>query len=352
MTAMFRVREHPTDPTRTVLRPFAGGDDLPFNTRWRDVEIGVTKPTAANTGVLPGVARGSRDIGAFEVTTATVIENMDLTGRILARGPLTLRNCKIDLGSQTGNAVEAYRNFPVELIDCTITATGTPDVSNQGVAGSNIRMVRCDVSRVVDTVGVTASTYDGGDPAGDTLTELLACYFHDLAYISPDPNHTGGGTEGSDNATHNDGVQISNGANLIVRGCRIDGTLFETVNSGGHGPNDPPYGPYGQGVTLTPLLAPVTDALIEQNWFDYGKSGITGTGFPYDIVRAVVRDNRFGPNFTAWDTGDGQTVTRPIDLRAGDDWTGLPATNGAPDATNGNVWEADNTPVPVYRRSA
>lgn len=353
MTGLYRLRADPSDASRLVIRPFAGGPDLPFNTRWRDVVIGTTKPDATNTGVLPGITRGTRSIGALEVTTETLIENMDLNGRILARGPLTLRNCKIDIADQVGNIIEAYRGFPVRLEDCTLTATGTPNVANAGVAGANFTLIRCDISHVVDAIDVTeaADAYAGGDPAGDTLVQILGCYLHDLSYISPDPNHASGGTGGTDNATHNDGMQIDGGANLHMKGCNVLGTLATTVNSGGHGPNDTGYGPYGQGATVTPLTAAVTDALIEDNWFDYGKVGITSSGSPYAVVRAIARGNRFGRNFTPFDSGDGLTVQRPLLLLNVDDWTGLPATSGL-DTTNDNIYEDDGSPVMIYRKAS
>lgn len=290
MVALHRFIESP-DP---ILRPFAGGEDRPFNTRWRDVIVGTTKPDATNTGVwnpdalvaAPGLTN----------TGEAFYENLALSGRFIqqaATGDVTLYNCSIDMGVIPGAASASvvntqYPSARLRLIDCTISGSVSTYLLN-GVNAWNVEMLRCHVRDVVD--GVQVRNHGGAPAGGPVNVSIKASYFHSLMYYSPDPTHAD-----TDNRTHNDmGVQLLGGTGVEFIGNNVVSTesSFSFVDTGGF----PSEGIIGQGFTITPIDALVDDVLIESNWFDHGMRGVIAEGSAaYFGDNIVVRNNRFGPN--------------------------------------------------------
>lgn len=342
MPALFQLRERPGQVPSAVLRPFGPGGEVAFNTRYRDFEIGVTKPDATNTGPLPGsvLRRVNGSIIIPETSTGEFFENLDIFGRVLnqGNGVTTLRNCRIHVddapSTNTGVITNQRATAYTVLIDCEIYGTVSTRHLN-GFLGGNTRFLRCKFHDTVDFMSVY--TPDAANPDGPTNVSVEGCYGYDLLYYSPDPTHAG-----TDNNTHNDGVQIQGGAGTIVRGSRFDMTegprSYWGPEDGGH----PSGGIIGQGVTITPVRGSTHGSIIEHNWFDYGMRGIIAEGTA-GLISAKVQGNRFGSNIYT----NPATFHGPIVSRAG--WfEGFPAVSGP--ATQGNVYESNGTPVPVLYR--
>lgn len=351
MTSAYVLQE--PVPGTLHARPLGGGPDIPLNTRWRDVQLGVTKPDGSNTGTVAGIPLRTVTQEILSITEPnTVLENLDIHGRIIARAPgLIVRNCRIRGTATPNNLIEATRpGNSATFIDCTLI----PDVPQLGVdafLGGDCTFIRCEVAHVVDGWGVLTPVFGGiGDPAGPTGVSLLSCYFHDFLYWSPDPAHQGQPGAGNDNATHNDAVQVHGGYGAIVRGCHFDMTEspYSTVGAGGH----PSEGLYGQGVTLTPNQGAIAGAVVEENWINRGKHGVVGSGVPSFPLSATVRNNRFGPDFVSADvTGTGVVAPRPVIFPA-NEWNlidGLRTTTGLDDS-QGNT-NYDGSPVMIWRET-
>lgn len=338
---LFYTRPRP-EGVGALLRPMMGGPDRAFNTRYRDVTVGATKPGPDNTGVLPGsnLRRISSSIVIPETSTGEVFENLDISGRILNQGNGTtiIRNCRIhlDVAPEANTAVVTNQRPSAStiLIDCELYSTVSSRLVN-GILGGNIYALR---TKIHDTVDFASIYCVGGDnPDGPTNTTFEACYGYDLLYYSPDPTHAG-----TDNNTHNDGIQIQGGGGTVARGNFFDMTegplSYFNEAGGGH----PSYGIIGQGVTITPVRGATHGFLVENNWFDHGMRGIIAEGTA-GLISGTVRNNKFGRNiYTSPSTFHGPIVSRP-------GWfEGFPATSGL--ATQGNVYEDTNEPVPVLYR--
>lgn len=342
MASLYQLRERPSRVPPAVLIPFAGGPEEAFNTRYRDVQVGVTKPNASNTGILPGTVlqRVNGSIVIPETSKGETFENLDIHGRILNQGigVTVLRNCRIHLDEiPTANTGVVNNQRPgafTVLVDCEIYSTVSTRLVN-GFLGGNTRFLRCKFHDTVDFMSVYNP--DNDNPDGPTNVVVEACYGYDLLYYSPDPTHIG-----TDNRTHNDGVQIQGGSGTIVRGSRFDmteGPLSHVDLAAGGALSE---GLIGQGVTITPVRGSTHGNLIENNWFDYGIRGIIAEGSA-GLISGTVRGNKFGENIIT----DHKNFHGPIVARSG--WfAGFPATSGL--ATGKNVYESTGAPVPVLYR--
>jgi hypothetical protein len=85
-----------------------------------------------------------------------------------------------------------------------------PSLWVNGINGHDFTLLRCDISQVVDGAGL----YNTFAPGTDLRVKIQSSYIHDLAYYSPDPNH-------SDNQTHNDGIQVQGGLGAVIQGNNI-----------------------------------------------------------------------------------------------------------------------------------
>lgn len=334
MTAtLYRYRAGVPEGT---ARPFHGGEDIRFST------VGVTKPTAATTGVLPGsmLTPNYGDIVVEDENES--LENVDLHGRLLIRAPgFRGYNCNVRGGAsiETGGLVDCV---PAGWDDALFMHfTLAPDVRGPGwtgIFGHDYIAYRCDVSGTDDGFGVIPPPGgDGSEPCG---VQILSSFVHDLQFWTPDPSHV-------DNKTHNDGIQVHGGSGFELRGSNIEMTFTDHNGVGG----TPRSVDDGDGVNFTPLTGPIADALVERNWFDYGAAGVRGAGTTDVLtVQAVVRNNRFGPNFNLRDTlVPGVTAQRPMSFNIGyTNIADLPGETGT-DLVAGNV-RYDGSPALVWRQ--
>lgn len=334
-------------PAKGLLRA-VGRSDVDSN----PFVLGVTKPSAVNTGPVGTLAPYSGD---FTVTAAgTVIQNLDIAGFVKVRAAnVTVRNCVVR-GSGPGTTNTG-------LIDCNHVAASNVLVENcllvpdqpsywlNAIIGHDYTIRRCQAYNVVDFCGA----YNSATPTARADVVIEGNYFHDLAYFSPDPNHT-------DNRTHNDGVQIQGNFGHRIVGNTILANVSTKAGNGYPGASPAPTAadPYypsvtGQAIGITPNVSQVGDVLIDSNWLDYGAQTITiiPGSQGVDAASVTIAKNRFGRNQPSISKG-GVSAKRAIliDPAVGTITNVSNATAAAP--TLANTYEDNGAAVTIYREVA
>jgi hypothetical protein len=190
--------------------------------------MGVDKPDATNTGVLPNVSR-TTSTGNITLGTNGVLQNRNVLGRVIITGAnVIVRNCRISGGaSNPGPLIECYSGSVsnAQIIDCDI---GMLDNSNahwnwNGPTGHGFTLLRCNIHHTTDGVGIFKTSANGGG-AGVTYNAgvtVKQCWIHDLAWWTA----ATGGVVHSDTETHSDGIQIQGGTHVQILGNTIDAYL-------------------------------------------------------------------------------------------------------------------------------
>lgn len=234
-----------TDPSRTtVVDPSAAHAAL----RAEPAAAAPTQPPTAG----PSDRAALRPVAALTISEeGAVVEDVDVAGRIEIRADdVTVRNFRA-----WGVTIDSARTGIV-LEDGEIH--GGDDPGGDGVGFANYTARRLDVH------GVT----DGFKAHGNVLIE--DCYVHDLAV-----------SDGPDGVSHNDGVQVSGGYDVVIRT-----SWFERVGT-------------NAAVFVKPDLGPIQNVTIESNFLDGGGYTLSvmpaptdhPTSFPMGVL---VRANRFG----------------------------------------------------------
>ncbi|HEY8664301.1 MAG TPA: hypothetical protein VIL68_11870 [Propionibacteriaceae bacterium] len=226
--------------------------------------LGAYRPDASTTGVLPG----STLTIATSHTPVTGQTYHDLDVRCaVTPGPLvgnvTYINCifRGPATAPTGTS-SLYTMFrphqrSFTFVDCTF-APQTPSPWWVGLQGYGFRLLRCDLSGVVDQVEVFNTNTGEADGPSDVIVEQ--CYFHDSAYWAP-----GVAGEVSKDGSHSDGIQWEGTTGLVVRGCYFTGQLapaYQPNHVGGTTANS--------AMMVKPDVGKIAGAVIEQNWLGGG----------------------------------------------------------------------------------
>jgi len=283
--------------------------------------LGTTKPDATNTGqIATGLPVTTGDI---TVTNAgMVIEGWKIIGRVKVQAPnVTIRNCEI-----VGNG---YSGGNTALIDCNSSFVSNCTIENNllhqdvstgnlwtnGVIGHDYTATRNHIYNVVDGLGV----YNSSNASAPANVSIFGNYVHDLAYFSPDPNH-------SDNHTHNDGVQIQGNSGITVRGNNLSINASTQLGT----PSLYAPGVTGQCITGSPNVSQISGVTIDQNWMDYGSRGVVFiVGSQPAGVLGTCTGNRFGSHLHS------PTTAVQIDTAAGQTFSTF----------SGNTWLADGSAV-------
>jgi hypothetical protein len=168
---------------------------------------GTYEPSLANTGVLPGVALTTY-VGDMIVTTpGTLVQNMDVYGRIIIRAAdVTVRNCRVrgTSGNSNRGLFDCTHDACVRFTayDCTLI----PDYPSYGwnaIMGHDYHLVRCMWKWTVDG----CRGYNLTNPGAPLNITVEGCYGGPTSFFSPDPNHA----PPRDNRVHSDHFQIESG---------------------------------------------------------------------------------------------------------------------------------------------
>lgn len=221
--------------------------------------------------------------GYLEVTARDLtLDGVFVRGGVdfLGGGTLTIRNSIVEGGygswlmvvARTGGATLDVRDSTLRWREGAANSVG-----------SGALQILASAVRIISVRNDISGTADGIQIAGDG-SRVEQTWIHDLAAVGAYPNNT-----------HNDGVQIYNGRDLVIANNRIEigfdgvhqnAALFFQPGAGNAIPGAQIYGNYLEGGGFTLRLEGAT----------------TGT---------IVRDNVFGPLGTGWGhahADDGATI--------------------------------------------
>jgi hypothetical protein len=167
-------------------------------------------PGPDNTGVPAGTKLTAHQGDLTVTKDDTVVDTMDIHGfLIIQANRVTVRNSMIRgtyAPGPGGKALVAdYGNNTGLVIEDSTLRPDKPSAYVDGLKGRNFTARRLDISNTVDTAQIF----------GGTSTTIEDSWLHDLAYYSPYPLQP-------DNQTHNDGVQIEGGQNILLQNNTIE----------------------------------------------------------------------------------------------------------------------------------
>jgi hypothetical protein len=252
------------------------------------------KPGPDNTGVRPGsVLRSSGSITITQGGTATnpvVYENLDVTGRIdIQADYVIIRNTRIKSPNQTYSIlVSGGSNDPSRVV---IEDTEMSGGIGCGIGGTGFTLRRSEI------YGTGA---DGINPYSDAVIE--ANWIHGIA------------VPGLHSAPHADGIQMTKGSNVVIRGNFID----IPIDSGMASSNS--------AIFLKSDMGPISNITIENNWLNGGN---------YTIYSLAANGN------------GAPTGVRVVNNRFGRDYRYALSSFGGPVTTSGNVWDDTGAPAPL-----
>ncbi|HEY3339504.1 MAG TPA: right-handed parallel beta-helix repeat-containing protein [Propionicimonas sp.] len=169
----------------------------------------VTAPPTGGYGVPAGTKLTVVN-GDMTITKAgTVVSNVDLRGHLLIQADnVTVKNSVIRGGAAATKPkalIQAWwqaRNL--QVVNTTLKAANR-SLLIDGISGSNYTADRLDVSGIVDAAKVI----------GPNVT-IRNSWFHDAIHSSNDPNQP-------DRQTHDDGIQLEGGSNVVIENNKIGG---------------------------------------------------------------------------------------------------------------------------------
>lgn len=266
--------------------------------------LGVTKPDATNTGCLPGTVFTDVTSDLTITTNDTTFENRRfIGGKVYVKAKrVTFRNC-LFLGQQTAGVitdplVRCHWDVVKDVLfdRCTFGSSAQVGYPDAGILGWNFTAKRCDISRVSD--GVRNINPETEYNLGGITVE--GCYIHDLMYVTPS-------SDGADNQTHNDCIQIVGGSDIVLRGnnlsAYVDRSLGKAAQPGipllnatdpsGQPVTGDPYA-WMTAIAITPDHGDVS-AVIDQNWMSGGQFVLNIAKKAHGLVApgVTVTNNRF-----------------------------------------------------------
>lgn len=270
------------------------------------------KPNASNTGVPAGTTL-SNYTGPLTITTdGTVIDGKAVYGdlRIQARN-VTIRNSYLHCGSDVpaGNTgcvdANSAKVFNLTVENTTINPD-RPSYYRDGIVGHEFTARRNHITRTNDGLGIFNRP---GGPAQANVT-AEGNYIHDLTHWNYDPAHSDG--------SHNDGIQIQGGENIVIRGNNVVGSVVAGDGLG-------QFGSHGGAALLAQQnVAKLANVVIENNWFDDAQNSVCIQHGKYSSVVVTLQNNYFGRN--QYDFGNSSMYQIRIYSKAASQVTGL-ATN-------------------------
>ncbi|HEY3408238.1 MAG TPA: hypothetical protein VGK53_08715 [Propionicimonas sp.] len=167
-----------------------------------------TPPTSSDYGVPAGtqlrVVNGDMTI----TTDGTVLDGIDLHGYLTVNADnVTIKNSVVRGGAKatsTKALIMAWlKPQNLQILRTTLVATNK-SIYLDGISGSGYT---ADGVEIINTV-------DGAKVIGPNVT-IRNSWFHGSYYTKGDPTHP-------DNQTHNDGIQVEGGYNVVVEDNRIE----------------------------------------------------------------------------------------------------------------------------------
>jgi hypothetical protein len=290
---------------------------------------GSGKPTASNTGVPDGIAL-TPYTGPLTITAdGTVIDSKDVYGdlRIQARN-VVIRNSYLHGGSaipsSNSGVVDANSaNVYNLLVENNTIRPDSPSYFRDGIVGHEFTATGNDISRSNDGIGAFSKP---GGPVAANVT-IRGNYIHDLTHWNNDPAHSDG--------THNDGIQLQGGENILISGNNVVGSVVAGDGLG-------PFGNHGgAALIINRSTATFRNVVVETNWFDDAQNSVCINNGSDANITVTLQNNFFGRN--QFDFGNNSTYQIRIYSKSKSAVNGL-ATNRWED-TNVLLTEGRNTGI-------
>jgi hypothetical protein len=251
------------------------------------------RPTAANTGVPPGVALTVVNGDVNVTQDGTTIDAQDIHGFVVVRAShvrITRSIVRGGIATANGAGIRVASGTDLSIED-TEVGLANPSAFLDGVSGSNFTVRRSNIHGGVDGMKVGSNS-------------TVECNFiHDMASFASDPNQGGG-------PTHNDAIQILSGATIRIVGNSLVAGRDQNA-----------------AIQVTQDFGAVSDLRIEANWADGGGCTFNLSHKGGATLAVTTANNRFGRN-SFYDC--------PI----------LKSTQTIL-TSSGDIWDDDQTPVPV-----
>lgn len=266
-------------------------------TRREALTIGSYQPDDSNTGLLTSTT-GFTTINTdpFIITTAgQTVQDSIINGRVTVRAAnVTLKNCWIRGPVTPANDGQGIVDCAEALVsNCLITdcliSPQTPSWWLDGIRGWKFTARRNIVEAVTDGMGFNAPTTQA--TAVDLQILCEGNWIRDMAKWWPGDRAT------TADGTHNDGIQIHGNTGITIRGNRFDGRINQTIgDTGGFQTLNGGQVTTSQQVTSLVMLStignPVSNILIEDNWFYGATAAINGRGIETGNIGTIQR-NKF-----------------------------------------------------------
>jgi hypothetical protein len=305
--------------------------------------VGAYKPDATNTGLLNDPTRPLTVWnGDYTANVAgAAIKDLEIRGRLIVTAAnVTVDNCWVRgpatwPDADSGLVLCSNPTLNLTVRDCLLQPQ-TPDERIDGIRYNGYTAIRCRILQVVDGLGMFNTS------GGAVNANAYGCWIGPLTKFYPDTAHTDG--------THNDGVQLQGGSNMVIRGCRIEGLIDQnTGNTGGFntvaggGSKSPLCRQTNAVIQLNANTGPLANVTIESNWLYGGILGINGLDTDLaasgGLTGFVCRRNKFGRD----QYNNTYSTLGRIGIKAGPTIT-CP-TSGA----DANVYEDNGSPVELAR---
>ena len=219
------------------------------------------KPDASTTGVQPGTVLTRHDGDITVTVDGTIITNLDIHGFVIVRAKnVTITNSIVRGGPAKGFATGLITDYgyPGLLITDVTIEPEYPSVWFDGIKGSGFTARRVHITGGVDSIKIQ----------GDN-TSVQDSLLENTTYYASDPQQGGG-------PTHNDNIQIQNGANVNITGNTIRGSQnFAVLGAASKG-----------NLNLT----------VTNNWLDGGHCTVKLQTLNGWTETAIITGNQFGPN--------------------------------------------------------
>lgn len=161
---------------------------------------------STSVGVPAGVTLKKVSGNMFITKAGTVVDGIDLNGRIAVQAPnVVIKNSIIrGDGTQLMNPVIMSLSTNLLIQDSEIAAK-TPSPNVLGVIGSNFTLVRVNIHDVIDAVHI----YGAGS------VTVKDSWLHDNLHYESLPELNGG-------PSHDDSIQIISGSNIVITGNTME----------------------------------------------------------------------------------------------------------------------------------
>jgi hypothetical protein len=280
-------------------------------------QIGLYKPDANTTGVLPGTTLApynATNVNSFTITTAnTVIENKIIYGDIkIQASNVVIRNCRLVGGNHIPTSASGIVDcnganvFNALIENCDIFPRKI-SLNRDGIVGHEYTARRNHVKNTIDGFGVFNCTSPSNSFAN---VRLEGNYVHDLAYFFPDYTNGVSGNTAHTDGTHNDGCQVQGGANIHILGNNFTASSIAGPETGIN-PDKPWLIDTGNAngsallIQKGSKLAPLVNVVAEQNFLSRGLAAANLHPGTYTFQNNICSSNvasrpsnpKFGPYY-------------------------------------------------------